>query len=93
MRPTGLRVRSTPLTSASDSRCRERASCISGPTTNAMSVNMIPIANTTRIAWLLRLRKRSAPFQNALEIRAAIPIMVVTTRSSRTSKFLMWLIS
>jgi len=41
IRPTGLRVSSTPLASASDSRSRDSASCISGPTRNAMIVKMI----------------------------------------------------
>jgi hypothetical protein len=38
MSPTGLRVSSTPLTSARDSRERESASWMSGPTMTAMMV-------------------------------------------------------
>ena len=85
MSPTGFRVSSTPLTSASDSRWRERAICMIGPTRKAMTVKMAPIANTTSIARASRLRKRSAPFQYMLAMSAANPIMVVTTSSSRTS--------
>ena len=57
-----------------------------------MIVNTRPIASTISAPWP-RIRMRPTPFQNALAISAAIPIIVATTRSKRTSKFLMWLIS
>jgi len=56
-----------------------------GPTRNAISVKMMPIANTTSVARESRLRNRSAPFQYMLAIKAASPIIVVTTSSIRTS--------
>ena len=92
MRPAGFRVSSTPLTSASDSRWRDSASCMSGPMMNATSVKRTPIARTTSAPWPRSLI-RPMLFQKALAIRAAMPIIVVTTRSNRTSKFLTWLIS
>ncbi len=56
-----------------------------GPRRKAISVKMMPIAKTTRVARSSRLRKRSAPFQYMLAIKAASPIIVVTTSSMRTS--------
>ena len=55
---------------------------------NAISVKATPIARTTIAPWPRR-RVRPMLFQKALAISAAMPIIVVTTSSKRTSKFLM----
>jgi hypothetical protein len=45
--PAGLRVSSTPLTSASDSRLRERASRMSGPMMKPTTASSRPAAKIT----------------------------------------------
>jgi len=49
--PTGLRVSSTPLTSASDSRRRDKAKRTSGPKMKATTAKRAPAPNTITMNW------------------------------------------
>ena len=96
--PAGLRVSSTPLTSANDSRRRESARRMSGPKMKPTTASSAPAAKITSTSWLPLPPPRPSEEKNALRhrmlaSRAAMPIMVPTTSRRRMSWFLMWLIS
>ena len=64
-----------------------------GPTIKAMSAEDDADRQDDEHRALVPVLILNAPCQTTLAMSAAIPIMVVTTSSRRTSKFLTWLIS